>query len=81
MTNLTAQQVIEAINAPALDAMQLLNPLWNPEPMTLAQWAAQAAQSNDDVTLWHYEILNGIYAGKATTHEFDAVVAEVKELI
>lgn len=78
MSNLTAQQVIAAINAPAADAWQLLNLDYTPAPMSIAQWAAQAATSSDDVTLWHHEILNGIYAGQITITEFDAVVAEVK---
>ena len=81
MTNLTAQQVIEAINAPATDAFELLNLDYTPAAMSLAQWTAQAAESNEPVTLWHWEILNGTFAGQITTDEFDAIVAEVKAVL
>lgn len=82
MVNLTARQVIEVINAPAIDAISLLLDLdYSPAPMSIAEWAAQAAKSNDEVTLWHWEILNGIYVGQITTAEFDAVVSEVKSAL
>ena len=79
MNTLTVQQVIAVINAPAVDAFGLLMDLdYTPAPMSIAEWAAQAAQSNEPITLWHWEIVSGIYAGQITTAEFDAIVAEVK---
>ena len=81
MTNLTVQQVIDSINAPSVNPAELLNIDYTPSLMSLAQRAAQAAQSNEAITLWHYEITNGIYANQITTSEFDAVVFEVKSVI
>ena len=82
MQNFNAQSVINAINNPVSDASVLLDLDYNPVPMSLSQWAAQAAQSIDDVSLWHFELVSGIYADCGVTPcEFDAVVAEVKALI
>lgn len=77
MTALTVAAVMEVIKNPVTEDLALILDLdCTPAPMSINQWAAQAAQSSDDVSLYHFEIVSGVYADSGvTTAEFDAVVA------
>ena len=83
MTTLNAKAVIEAVKNPVTANSALLLDLdYNPAPMSINQWAAEAAISVEDVSLYHFELVSGVYAEfGVTTAEFDAVVAEVKATI
>lgn len=83
MKTLNAAAVIEAIKNPVTEDSALLLELdYTPAPMSINQWAAQAVTSGEDVSLYHFELVSGVYADLGvTTGEFDAVVAQVKAII
>lgn len=83
MTTFNPAAVIEAVKNPVTpDSALLLDLDYNPAPMSINQWAAEAVLSGEDSSLYHFELVSGVYAGLGvTTAEFDAVVAEVKAAI
>jgi len=83
MNPLKLSLVIEAIKNPVTeDPAKLLELDYTPAPMSINQWAAQAATSGEDVSLYHFELVYGVYANSGvTTAEFDSVVAQVKSII
>jgi len=83
MTALNVAAVMEAIKNPVTEDSALLLDLdYTPAPMSINQWAAQAATSDEDVSLYHFELVSGVYADLGvTTDEFNAAVAQVKAAI